>query len=274
MVVHQSAFQDSDLSGLTNTSNGKNPAKHASGILFVGTFDATLDALSGITVAADQVIYATGVDTFAVTPLTAFGRSLIDDANAAAARSTLGVGRPGVQFPIARVDSFVVYMTPAFTNIATRTLTANTLYKMPLYVPVAKTISEIAISVATAAAGASIRLGIRNYDDATGEFTTLVADCGTVDASTTGLKRITGLSITLNPGLYFLECVSNGGPDVASGATAANILSLGANYLSASAVYPIGWVSRAFTYGALPANETGISSGTGTINTMPIIGVL
>lgn len=273
MAVYQSAFQDSDLSGLTSTSTGGKPAKHASGILFVGTFDATLDALSSVTVAADKLIYATGVDTFATTDLTAFGRSLIDDANAAAARTTLGVGRPGVHFPIARVDGFSVYMTPAFTNTDTRTLTANTLYRVPLYVPVAKTISEIAISVSTAAAGASIRLGIRNYNDATGEFTTLVSDCGTVDASTTGLKSITGLSITLNPGLYFLECVSNGSPNVASSATASNVISLGANYLSASAVYPIGWVSRAFTYAALPADETGVSSGTGTINIMPIIGV-
>jgi hypothetical protein len=53
--------------------------------------DATLTALSGLTTAADQLIYATGVDTFAMSSLTTFGRSLIDDVDASAARTTLGV---------------------------------------------------------------------------------------------------------------------------------------------------------------------------------------
>lgn len=53
--------------------------------------DATLTALSGLTTSANQTIYSTGVDTFAMTTLTAFGRSLIDDADAATARTTLGV---------------------------------------------------------------------------------------------------------------------------------------------------------------------------------------
>ena len=53
--------------------------------------DATLTALSGLTTSANQTIYSTGSDTFAMTTLTAFGRSLIDDADAATARTTLGV---------------------------------------------------------------------------------------------------------------------------------------------------------------------------------------
>lgn len=57
----------------------------------VQAYDATLAALAALTVAADQVIYSTGADTFAVTGLTAFGRSLIDDASAAAGLTTLGV---------------------------------------------------------------------------------------------------------------------------------------------------------------------------------------
>lgn len=59
--------------------------------------DATLTALAGVTVAADQVIYATGADAFAVSGLTSFGRSLIDDANASAARSTLELGSMATQ---------------------------------------------------------------------------------------------------------------------------------------------------------------------------------
>ena len=52
--------------------------------------DATLTALANLTTAADQIPYATGADQFALTPLTAFIRTLLDDADAATARATLG----------------------------------------------------------------------------------------------------------------------------------------------------------------------------------------
>ncbi len=63
----------------------------------VQAYDAGLTSIAGLTTAADKVIYTTGSDTYAVTSFTAFGRSLVDDADAAAARTTLGLGTAATQ---------------------------------------------------------------------------------------------------------------------------------------------------------------------------------
>ena len=58
----------------------------------VQAYDAGLQSIAGLTTEADQSIYLTGADTYAAYNLTPFGRSLLDDADAAAGRATLGLG--------------------------------------------------------------------------------------------------------------------------------------------------------------------------------------
>lgn len=58
---------------------------------------AALSSVGGLTPAADNFAYYTGASTASLTSLSAFGRSLIDDADASTARSTLGLGTMSTQ---------------------------------------------------------------------------------------------------------------------------------------------------------------------------------
>src|SRR3990172_129733 len=54
--------------------------------------DATLTSIALLGTAADKMLYTTALDTWAETGLSAFARTILDDANAATARATIGAG--------------------------------------------------------------------------------------------------------------------------------------------------------------------------------------
>lgn len=54
--------------------------------------DDTLTRIAALGTTANKFIYTTGVDTWAEAAITSFGRSLLDDADAATACTTLGLG--------------------------------------------------------------------------------------------------------------------------------------------------------------------------------------
>lgn len=67
--------------------------------------DPTLTSLAALGTAANRLAYTTGVDTWAETALTAFARTLLDDADAAAARATLLLGENILSTSTAATDA-------------------------------------------------------------------------------------------------------------------------------------------------------------------------
>ena len=77
--IADDALSQAKISGLCTALSGKQP------------LDAGLTSISGLTTDTDKMIYTTASDTYAVADLTTAGRALLDDADAAAQRTTLGL---------------------------------------------------------------------------------------------------------------------------------------------------------------------------------------
>lgn len=78
-----------NLSGLANYTTARANLGLAIGTN-VQAFNANLTAMSGLSLVADRLIYASGTGALSLTTFSAFARTLVDDADAAAARITLG----------------------------------------------------------------------------------------------------------------------------------------------------------------------------------------
>lgn len=97
-IATPGTYQAVTVDTFGRVTGGTNPTTLSGyGITDAQPLDATLTALAGVTVAANQYIYATAADTFTVGTISSFGRSLVDDADATTARSTLGLGSMATQ---------------------------------------------------------------------------------------------------------------------------------------------------------------------------------
>ena len=166
-----------------------------------------------------------------------------DGVNAGGVNIGLGAMMPG--YASAR------FYFPGATSPNTEALTANTIYGSPIWILQKQSFTRLGVEIVTAA-GTNGRLGV--YKWANGVPTTLVIDAGAISTATAGYKELTGLALTLNPGVYGLVFL----PDAAVTVRICNnqgfqylaALALGA---SSSNTSPELGVDAPQTYGALPA---------------------
>ena len=214
------------------------------------SFEVIQPAIGGTNGTA--VVAESGTDTLTLD--TGCGMTITGDASS----DKITLNAFGEEEPIAAFLGSIYETMPGI--IATGTalgITANRKYLIPWKCTKRRTITEIGVSV-TAGTASNIRLGIRNRNAATGEPTTLVSDCGVVSGATNGNKIIASLSITLDPGWYYLEMVSDAAPALRAVASATlQSTNMGFQLVSTNTHTMVSGLYRAFTYGSLPSDETG-----------------
>ena len=158
----------------------------------VQAYDAGLQSIAGLTTNTDQLIYTTAADTYATTGLTTYGRSLINDADAATARTTLGLGS------IATQTASAVAITGGSATLASLTSTSSSLGTVVITGGTA-TLSGLTATSATITGGTIA--GITDL---------AVADGGTGSSTASGARTNLGLAIGSDVQQYYAGLESIG----------------------------------------------------------------
>jgi hypothetical protein len=264
--------------------------------------DADLTAIAGLTSAADRLPYFTGSGTASLAVFTSFARTLLDDSDAATARTTLGVPKITLSdtapaSPVAgdfwfesdTGETFIYYDSSWVSIDMYGASDGNPLNKMvsgryygfqhiggPLGVTntnannrmiaqpfyVEKTVTFDRYAIEVTTAVASSSIKLLIYSDSNGLPNSLVLNAGTVDSSTTGTKELT-ISQSLTGGqVYWLVLVSNSNPQVRAINTA-NAMLIAPTTFNPAANYGSYYADSTGSYTTPPSTFPTI---TGTLN--------
>lgn len=128
--------------------------------------NAKLSALAGLTWANNQMIYTTGANTAAMTPLTLAGRALLDDADAPAQRVTLGLG--GQVLQALQAVAMTANGVPYFASTSTMAVAPSTAFGRTLWAWADATAGRTALELGTAA---TLNVTTSDTDNTVGRIT-------------------------------------------------------------------------------------------------------
>ena len=149
--------------------------------------DATLTALAGLATGANQLPYATGTDTFSQTPLTAFARTVLDDADAATVRGTIAAQASDATLTALAGVTTGADTLPFFTGVDTASTTTLTAFMRSVLDDPDLATAQATLGI-IGGGGSTTLLGLTDVPDTyTGQATKVLA----VRADETGTEFVT-----------------------------------------------------------------------------------
>lgn len=207
------------------------------------SLDPQLTALAAVAAAADQLPYFTGSTTAAVTTLTTYARTLLDDTSSATARTTLGLGTMATQYANTVAITGGTMSGVTISGGAVTSGTAWT-YSTPVttidFTSVPSWVKRITVMFTGLSTNGSsiVRLQLGSTTFTTSGYTSAYQQASTTAALTTGIPLcpFTSASAT-NTGSFHVENIT-GNTWVASGLNAVSTpsVSLSSGFLALGGV--------------------------------------